>query len=73
MIQKIEVGQIWKIVENRLVRYVKIIAVDDGSDKVKIKTCTEDGQHPTKAPLTRASKWRFDGKRGGYSFVKATH
>lgn len=78
-VKKIEVGQIWKEVDPRYERYVIIVsAVLDPTRKSKtpfisIRTVVPVGSGWGIAPrsrVTHVAPARFNGKRGGYSFVK---
>jgi hypothetical protein len=55
-----QVGDIWQENDNRFTRQVLVVAIV--GDKVEIKS----GDRTTKASLKR-----FNGKSGGYSFVRS--
>lgn len=63
--QEIKVGQIWREVDPRTNRHVKVIEIADWSVK-SIKITTIDPLTNTLGRSNWASRERFNGKRGGY-------
>lgn len=71
------VGQIWREVDPRFTRFVRIESVGSffrNEEVIGIRNVAND-QHvgwisPKGARFTRASGKRFHGKRGGYAFVE---
>ena len=67
----IEVGQIWREVDPRFDRFVRIEEV--GPHQIGLRTMIHDGKRWIAAPRSRAavtSPTRFNGKRGGYELVE---
>lgn len=69
---KVREGQIWKEVDPRFERYVRIVTVlPSGRRSIGIQTCAENGKGGwAPAPRSRHSwcdRERFNGKRGGYA------
>ncbi|SAK53400.1 hypothetical protein AWB78_01322 [Caballeronia calidae] len=64
----VKVGQIWREVDRRFSRHVRIEAVGEGFGKALICTINpETGQKC--GPFTQARLSRFNGKSGGYTIV----
>lgn len=61
-IMEVEVGQIWREVDPRFDRRVKVVGFCEESGKIKIEYAGK---------VTKAKLERFNGKRGGYELVKA--
>ncbi len=62
------IGDIWKEVDPRFERYVRVVAWND--DYVRIRSCTADGRFLNRrhGPASRKAKLaRFNGKHGGYA------
>lgn len=57
---QVKVGQVWKEVDKRFERYVNVIGIDEQNGIVTIKTSKK----------TKANIKRFNGKSGGYEFVR---
>jgi hypothetical protein len=66
--EKPPVGSIWKEVDPRLDRHVKVTGYDN-LGFVGIAGCSADGSYVS-ARLTWANPSRFNGKRGGYTRIK---
>lgn len=68
---EVRAGQIWKEVYPRQERYIKVLSVFDR--RAIIQTVTGDQKRWARKPKTaerEAHLARFDGKRGGYSYVE---
>ena len=68
------VGQIWKEVDPRAERFVRIESVGMGRRNVSIRTVVKRDFGWSDAPRSRlsyADGERFDGRRGGYEFHEA--
>ena len=64
-------GEIWKEVDPRFERYVRIESVGVGRRSVAIRTVTSIGGRWSEVPRSRisyADPERFNGKRGGYTY-----
>lgn len=59
--KKLEVGQVWEEVYPGYIRHVEIVGFCDKTGKVLIKGASR---------VTRAKPERFNGKTGGYAFVR---
>jgi len=66
----VEVGQIWREVDKRFNRYVKVLDVRDGDIKSVLICATDSVVGRVEGRKTWASKTRFNGRRGGYELVK---
>lgn len=64
-----KIGQIWKDCDPRIERYILIMDAASEGDWY-IRTCTIDGDRLPSARVGRARADRFNGKRGGYVYVK---
>ena len=66
------VGQIWREVDPRFERHVRIESIGAGRRSVGIRTVVRHDGRWIEGPRSRAS-WcdgeRFNGKRGNYEFV----
>lgn len=66
----VQPNQVWREVDPRFNRWIRVIGIEDG--KALLQECSEigvvraPGYKPSKATLER-----FNGKRGGYTFVAA--
>lgn len=65
---KPKIGQIWKECDPRIERYILIM--DACEEDWYIRTCTVDGERLPSTRVGRAREERFNGKRGGYAYVK---
>lgn len=71
------VGQIWREVDPRFIRFVRIESVGSffrNEEVIGMRNVTND-QHggwvrPKGSRFNRAKIGRFNGKRGGYAFVE---
>lgn len=68
--QKIAAGQIWREVDKRFSRYVKVLEVRDGDIKSVLLCTTDSVVGRGEGRKTWASKTRFNGRRGGYELVR---
>ena len=68
----IKAGQIWREVDPRHPRYVRIIDDSTRKNHVRIATVVKEGEAwvASSDRLTLANRKRFNGKRGGYQFVE---
>ena len=76
----IRVGQIWREVDPRAVRHVRVLKIGEGRRSVLIRTVYRSGDGSRLSPwqwdFTRGSRtsWcdreRFNGKRGGYALFE---
>ena len=68
------VGQIWREVDPRFVRRIKILSVRPGRRGVEIRTVYRDTVgnwiFTSGSRVSYADHERFSGKRGGYEFVE---
>lgn len=58
------VDDIWKEVDPRMVRFVKVMRV--GKSEAEIRKCEENGDIPKRSIKRQAQLARFNGNRGGY-------
>jgi hypothetical protein len=67
-------GQIWREVDPRFVRYIKILSVTEGRRGVGIRTVDKDVEgnwsFVSGSRSTYADHERFNGKRGGYELIE---
>lgn len=71
--EPIKPGQIWREVDPRLERYVRVIGITGGIRGVMIETVIKVGdawQRKPRCGKTYCNPERFNGKRGGYSLVQ---
>ena len=62
----VRVGQVWRECDNRFVRDVIVLSVENGSVRVK----TMASSTGTCGRTTRVSEGRFNGKHGGYALLE---
>ncbi|TCK87339.1 hypothetical protein [Paraburkholderia sp. BL9I2N2] len=62
-------GQIWREVDMRFSRYVKIVSIFEDGKRAVIHSVNPH-THEKAGPITKASVTRFNGKHGGYELVK---
>jgi hypothetical protein len=62
---EVRIGDIWKEVDPRFTRFVRIVGRSEHF--VRVYTCTEAG-YRLRHRETACSIGRFNGKRGGYAF-----
>ncbi len=63
-----KIGQIWREVDPRMERHILI--VDASDEDWFIQTCTADGERVPRSRVSKAREERFNGKRGGYAYIK---
>jgi len=69
-------GEIWREVDPRFERHVKVVRVSGSRAALISVVPTEDGSGDgwRQSPMARRMTWallsRFDGKHGGYAFVE---
>lgn len=69
-----QAGDIWKEVDPRAERYVRVISLSTPSGKYAfIRTCDANGVSGTRNPVREARVERFNGKRGGYELWARDH
>jgi hypothetical protein len=80
MSDQIKVGQIWREVDPRFDRYVRVLEVTDAQRGIMVRTVYRTGTGAPTSPhewlfanRSRASwcdRERFNGKRGGYELAE---
>lgn len=70
--EDIKVGQIWKEVDNRFTRLVRVVRVDDiGFIDIQTIFSSTDSSITKDNPgkITISNRKRFNGKHGGYKLI----
>lgn len=66
------IGQIWREVDSRFVRFVRVKAVLSGDRGIGIQTATENGKggwmDKPRSRFSWSDRARFNGKHQGYEF-----
>lgn len=69
-----KIGDIWREVDPRFTRHVRVFDVQQGRRGIAVRTCVKTEGNWRPAPRSRLSwcdRERFNGKRCGYAFVES--